>query len=134
MFEKFVEFLKHGLDKLSDTRIDALLLYIMGTLYFLYLHRKHDSSMIEGLKGENKKWESPEIVVYFWIQSFPFVIFADQFLGLRMSTEMAVTYNIILFFAIMGRAGVELVLSWKAKILGGESRTVSDNPSGNVQP
>lgn len=72
--------------------------------------------MVKGLKGENGLWEAPEAVVYYWLQGFPFILFADAFLGLRLSEGMMWSFNAILFFSIMGRAGVEMMLAWKAKI------------------
>jgi hypothetical protein len=117
--DKFLQFLNTSLDRLSHVRIDALVLYFFGITYYIYLHFKHDKEIVRGLKGDNQSWEAPEVVIYFWIQSFPFILFGDAFLGLHLSDGMMVVFTLILLFAIMGRAGVELVLAWKAKITGG---------------
>lgn len=61
-------------------------------------------------------WEAPEVVIYIWVQAFPFIVFADAFLGLVMSDGMMWIFTLILFFSIMGRAGIELLMSYKAKI------------------
>lgn len=129
--DKFYLFLNDALDRLSHVRIDALFLYFCGIIYYLYLHLKHDREIVTGLKGENKSWEAPEVVIYFWIQSFPFILFADAFLGLVMSDGMMMVFTLTLFFAIMGRPGIELVLAWKSKISGTISSAFKDQQQPN---
>lgn len=101
----------------EKVRWDGFALFIMGMVYYTYLHKKHDHEIVKGLKGENGLWEAPEYVVYIWTQSFPFVLFADQFLGLILSEGMMYIFTLILFFAIMGRAGIEMMLTLKSKML-----------------
>lgn len=114
--------LNHVIDEmirqLESVRLDAFFLYFLGILYYLYLHKKHDGDIIRGLKGENGLWEAPELVIYYWLQSFPFILFGDAFLGLKLSEGMLWIFILILFFAIMGRAGLELILSFKGKVTG----------------
>lgn len=99
-------------------RLDGFILYLTGMFYYAYLHCKHDKEMVKGLKGDNGLWEAPEAVVYYWLQAFPFILFADAFLGLILSDGMMIVFTLILLFAIMGRAGVEMMLAWKTKITG----------------
>ncbi len=113
--DKIVDFLKIIFVFPEHVRVDAFVLYILGMVYYTYLHRKHDGEVVRGFKGENGLWEAPEYVVYIWVQSFPFVLFADQFLGLSLSDGMEYIFTLVLFFAIMGRAGIELMPILKSK-------------------
>ena len=125
--DRVVEFLKYFITWEGSVRFDGLVLYTLGTLYYLYIHRKHDDEMVRGFKGSNGMWEPPEAVVYYWLQSFPFILFADGFLKLRLSDGMMLVFTLILLFAIMGRAGVELLLAMKTKITNGVVRNL-DQP------
>lgn len=116
--DKLSEFLKLLFTVPEKIRIDGFILYVLGMLYYVYMHRKHDSEIVRGLKGENEMWEAPEAVVYYWLQIMPPLICADAFLGLVMSDGMQYIFTLILFFAIMGRAGVELIPSLKNRMMG----------------
>lgn len=114
--EKINHVIDEMIKQLENVRLDGMFLYLCGVLYYTYLHRKHDSEITKGLKGENGLWESPELVIYYWLQAFPFILFGDAFLGLHLSEGMMWIFLLILFFAIMGRAGLELILSYKGKL------------------
>jgi hypothetical protein len=114
--ERLGQAIDQMLKQLESVRLDGMFLYICGVLYYTYLHWKHDAEISKGLKGSNGMWEAPELVVYYWLQSFPFILFGDAFLGLHLSDGMMWVFILILFFAIMGRAGLELILSYKGKL------------------
>lgn len=131
---KLKDFLENFLVIPDSIRVDGLLLYLLGMVYYSYIHWRHDKEMVKGLKGDNGLWEAPEAVVYYWLQSFPPILFADAFLGLILSDGMMIVFTLILLFAIMGRAGVEMMLAWKTKITGifskkEESKSESDLPT-----
>lgn len=132
MSEKLDHLLSELLKQLETLRLDGLTLYMAGCLYYMYLHRKHDNEFAKGLKGENGLFEAPEQVIYYWLQAFPFILFGDAFLGLVMSDSMTWIFILILFFAIMGRAGLELILGWKGKVA---DKVISkiENPSPDEQ-
>lgn len=109
-------FVEYFLTIPDHVRVDGLVLYFIGILFYSYLHLKHDREFATGLKGENGMWEAPEFATYYAIKSFPFILFGDAFLGFHLSTGMLTLYSLLIMFAIMGRAGVELVLAYKMKI------------------
>ncbi len=121
--------------KIPDAvRVDGLLLYFFGMLFYCYLHFKHDKEFATGLKGENGMWESPEFATYYAIKSFPFILFGDSFLGFRLSDGMLLLYGTLILFSIMGRAGIEMVLAYKMKIANTITGVGIDKPKKDEQP
>jgi len=115
--EKLYDFVRLIFEAPEKVRIDGFVLYVLGMIYYVYMHSKHDKEIVRGLKGENGMWEAPEAVVYYWLQLMPPIVCADAFLGLSMTDGMQYIFTLILFFAIMGRAGVELIPTLKNKIM-----------------
>ncbi len=114
--------IEHFLKIPDAVRVDGLLLYFFGMLFYTYLHFKHDKEFATGLKGDNGMWESPEFATYYAIKSFPFILFADALLGFHLSDGMLMLYGALILFAIMGRAGIELLVAYKMKI----TNTITD--------
>ena len=85
----------------------AIILYIAHIALFFFLGKKYGNELIEGLKGENNKWDAPEIIIALWIVLFPAMLLSNLFLDYEISTPILASMDLILVFALGGRAYLE---------------------------
>lgn len=84
-----------------------LLAIVVG--YLLAFSIKQGKGIVEGLKGDNGKWDPPEVVIAVWLFLFPTTVLADVFLQFVASDKVWYGLDLILFFALAGRIGLDYV-------------------------
>jgi uncharacterized membrane protein len=111
MWERLVD----ALEKAITTNAQGMLLFVCGTIVMTVLHILHGKHFVLGLKGENHLWESPEILTYLITWLLPEFLMADAWLGLRLSDAGYLILGEIVLFALMGRLGLEYMLSLRGR-------------------
>ena len=104
-----------ALEKAITQNAQGMLLFICGTIVITALHLIHDKAFVHGLKDENQLWESPEILTYLITWLLPEFLMADAWLGLRLSDAGYLILGEIVLFALMGRLGLEYMMSLKGR-------------------
>jgi len=107
--------LLNAFEKAVTTNAQGMFLFACGTLVINVLHVLHGKAFVVGLKGENKMWESPEILTYFITWLLPEFLMADAWLGLRLSDAGYLILGEIVLFALMGRLGLEYMMSLRGR-------------------
>ena len=74
---------------------------------YTWIAIKNGKGIVKGLKGENHKWDIPEIVVFFWIPLFIGVVLVDVFFDKHASSQVWGVIDSILLFALTGRVFLE---------------------------
>lgn len=105
----------------------GLLLYTMGTITVTTIQLVNRKEFIRGLKGDNGRFDSPEIVIYLFIWIFPHFLMADAWLSLKLSTEGYLFLTAMLLFTLTGRWGLE----WLLKLKGGGAMTTTTTKSSS---
>jgi hypothetical protein len=82
-------------------------LFVVTLLAFILFYKKHPESFHD-LKGEDDKWQAPELVIASWLLLFPSASLADIFMGLHASVHFWYSMDLILLFALGGRAALNL--------------------------
>jgi len=111
MWERLID----ALEKAITTNAQGMLLFVCGTIVMTVLHILHGKSFVLGLKGDNHLWESPEILTYLITWLLPEFLMADAWLGLRLSDAGYLILGEIVLFALMGRLGLEYMLSLRGR-------------------
>jgi hypothetical protein len=107
------EILTHFLENLTPGHFEGLLLYICGAITITWVQLHFKNQVVEGLKGENGKWEAPEWLVYISAWIFPHMIMANGFLGMSFSLEAWLLIGSLTMFGLTGRWGLEWLYSMK---------------------
>lgn len=97
------------------TNAQGMLLFACGTAVINLIHIIHGKAFVHGLKGENKMWESPEILTYLVTWLLPEFLMADAWLGLRLSDAGYLIVGELVLFALMGRLGLEYMMSLRGR-------------------
>jgi uncharacterized membrane protein len=111
MWDRFIL----ALEKAITTNAQGMLLFVCGTIVMTILHIMHGKAFVKGLKGENMLWESPEILTYLITWLLPEFLMADAWLGLKLSDAGYLILGEIVLFALMGRLGLEYMMSLKGR-------------------
>jgi len=112
-----LERLTNALEKAITANAQGMLLFVCGTFVMTVLHLVYRKQFVEGLKGENHLWESPEILTYLITWLLPEFLMADAWLGLRLSDAGYLILGEIVLFALMGRLGLEYMLSLRGRTI-----------------
>lgn len=113
MWDRFV----NAFELAVTTNAQGMLLFAFGSVIITLLHILHGKSFVIGLKGENKMWESPEILTYFVTWLLPEFLMADAWLGLRLSDAGYIILGELVLFALMGRLGLEYMMSLRGRTI-----------------
>lgn len=81
-------------------KVPGLIMLFLVLLRLCYLHLKHGKGFLEGFKGENKKWDTPEVIVFIWLELWVAAVLADIFLGLVASDKVWYGFDLILLFVL----------------------------------
>lgn len=111
------ERLTNALEKAITMNAQGMLLFVCGTFVMTLLHIVYRKQFVEGLKGDNHLWESPEILTYLITWLLPEFLMADAWLGLRLSDAGYLILGEIVLFALMGRLGLEYMLSLRGRTI-----------------
>ena len=80
-------------------------LLMMGLVYFMLL--REDQSIKIGLRGENKLWESVEVIVYMFIYMLPGILLSNFFLQYAIDDKEMWIIEAILLTALGVRGLVQ---------------------------
>lgn len=116
----------------SKDHLEGLFLYVCGSVTVTIVHIRNEKVFIEGLKGENKLFEAPEVILYLFCWIFPHVLMIDQFLQLKLSIEGWYFMGVLLLFGLTGRWGLQWLSSIRTgKDIKEEDKTKTDElPKG----
>jgi hypothetical protein len=106
LLDKFISYLSHD-------RVEGVVLFLLSTVIMLALQLYHLRQWTHGLKGDNDRWEGPEILLYILIWMFPPMIFAEIFLQMKLSETVWWIYLGLTAFCLVGRWGLEWLLAFK---------------------
>lgn len=112
-----IDRLINALEKAITANAQGMLLFVCGTFVMTALQLIYRKQFVEGLKGDNRLWESPEILTYLITWLLPEFLMADAWLGLRLSDAGYLILGEIVLFALMGRLGLEYMLSLKGRVI-----------------
>lgn len=106
IIDKFYSYLTPG-------HFEGIVLFVASSLIMTFIQIKFSKEWTDGLKGVNKYWEGPEILLYICLWIFPIMVFANMFL--QMKADDLVWYTLIsfMFFGLTGRWGLEWLLAFK---------------------
>jgi len=82
------------------TQIIAYFLFFVLILTYALFTYWNKKAFAEGIKGKNKKYDTPEIVVIYWLIGFPFLLAGDFFLNFEGSSYLWGSMDIILLSAL----------------------------------
>lgn len=88
--------------------IAGWVLFLITLVAFIYFYKKHPEAFFD-LKGRNMKWDSPELVIASWLILFPSASLADIYIGLHASVHFWYSMDLILLFALGGRAALNSI-------------------------
>lgn len=91
----------------------GLLCYIGGAISITWVHIYFKEQVVDGLKGENKKWEAPEWIVYLASWIFPHMLMSSGFLEMKFPIEAWLFMGALVLFGLTGRWGLEWLLAVK---------------------
>ncbi len=66
---------------------------------------KRQKEFWDAIRGKDKVLQIEEIAAYSWIRIFPILVFADLFMGLKVSSEVWYSLDFIFFSLIAGNVG-----------------------------
>jgi hypothetical protein len=118
MWDKIVFVVDDFFNRLEPGHFEGMILYMIGSISVLYLEIKYRHDWATGLKGENGRWEAPEIVIRLWILIFPHFIMSSGFLQINWPTEAWYFMAAVLMFVLLGRERLEKLIQFR---LGGNS-------------
>ena len=85
---------------------------ILNALVYSKLHMEN-KAIVEGFKGDNKRWEAPEAVVYVYIWLSPAIITSAFFLRWDIPNVVSQYMDLILLTALGIRGIVDGARIWK---------------------
>lgn len=111
MWDKILFIANDFFNRLEPGHFEGMILYIIGSISVLYLEFRHRQDWAIGLKGDNGKWEAPEIVIRIWILIFPHFIMSSGFLQIKWPTEAWYFMIAVLGFVLLGRERLNQLIS-----------------------
>lgn len=132
MWDKILYVVNDFFDRLEPGHFEGMILYIIGSISVLYLEVKYRKEWAIGLKGENGRWEAPEIVIRFWLLLFPHFIMSSGFLQIKWPTEAWYFMAAVLLFVLLGRERLEKIIH--VKFGGSSDKSISNEKSDTKQP
>ena len=93
-----------GMDNTNE--MTAIILYISHVAFLCWIANKYGRDLIDGLKGENNKWDVPEIIIGLWLILFIMILLANLFLDFEVSNSIWVSMESTLLFALSGKIGL----------------------------
>lgn len=106
-FDRFISYLTPG-------HAEGVILFLISSVIMTIVQIYFLKEWTEGLKGINRYWEGPEILLYVAIWMWPPMSFADIFLQLKASDIVWYMWGASLFFGLTGRFGLEWLLAFKS--------------------
>ncbi len=101
------------LDHLIKEHPEGVFFYMIGSSVMTWILIKNKDEFKQGLKGTNKLWEAPEIVIYLWTWMFTQSILAVLFLELTPPDMFWWFMFLCLIFALAGKDGILLLFNWR---------------------
>lgn len=65
--------------------IQQMIFAIISILFYIIVSFRSGKSITDGLKGDNGKWDPPEVIIFFTITLFVVAVMADIFVNLHAS-------------------------------------------------
>lgn len=102
---------KEFLQSITPGHLEGIVMYVCGSITMTWIQIYHKKDVVEGLKGDNGKWESPEWLVYLASWLFPQMIMASGFMKFTFPIEAWLFMGGLVLFGLTGRWGLEWLLS-----------------------
>jgi hypothetical protein len=115
LIDRFTSLLHKFIDSLQPGHFEGIILYCCGTFTMEFVQIYYAKEFQAGLKGENMRWEAPEIAFYLWLRLFPHVVMAVLFLGLNPPLYFWLFFGGIGLWMLTGRYGFDWILALKGK-------------------
>jgi hypothetical protein len=105
--DKFITYLTPG-------HFEGIVLFLWSCAAMTGVNIYYSKEWTTGLKGTNKLWEAPEILIYIVVWMMPVIIFAAVFMQLPVPDMVWYTLLLIVVFALVGKWGFEWLLAFKS--------------------
>lgn len=112
-FDLLVELVNKFLSEIEPGHFEGIMLYACGTATMEFVQIYYAKEFQTGLKGENNRWEAPEIAFYLWLRLFPHVVMAVLFLEYNPPLYFWLFFGGIGLYLLAGRYGLDWILAWK---------------------
>lgn len=119
MIDQLYKLLNDFIKNLTPGHFEGMFLYLCGAISMTWVQVVNRHEIKEGLKGENKLWESPEWIIYLWSWLFPHVVLAVLFLGYNPPAYFWYFFGIMGMYGLLGKYAFEWILAWRH---GGKSK------------
>jgi hypothetical protein len=96
-------------------------LFIICCLHISYIWIWHGKSIYIDLKGDNKRWDAPELLILFCIVIWAPILLADAFFGFHPSEHVWMSLEVVIGFALAGKVGLKWVAAKQTPV--NETRT-----------
>lgn len=120
MFEKLITDLIN--DLIASEHTEGALVFFVGSVIMLLVQLNNQPEYKKGLKGSNLLFEAPEISMHLFFWYSPYIIMFGVFMQVEISTSVWYFMAANLAFALLGRIGLERIISLR---LGGGSSTTT---------
>jgi hypothetical protein len=84
----------------NENKMTGIILYIAHAVLFFFLGRKYGKELIDGLKGDNGKWEAPEVIIAVCILLLIIVALANLFLNFDVTAQLWGSIDFILLVSL----------------------------------
>ena len=114
MIQNLDKILDELVKNITPGQFEGVMLYVLGAISstIVKLHFRKDWSI--GMKGDNGRWESPEIMLTILFIIIDHLFMADAFLGKVMSDGAWLGIGFLFLYGFTGRWGLE----WLSTIKG----------------
>jgi len=97
----------------SLTQLEGVILYTFGAFCSSVVKYTYRKEWVEGMKGANGLWESPEIMLTILLLIIDHIFMADAFLDMEMSNNAWIAIGILFLYGFTGRWGLEWLSAWR---------------------
>lgn len=106
---------------ITPEHFEGWVLFICGGISILWVHLRFGQDFRDGLRGDNKHFDAPEISLYLFFWYSPFIIMSASWLDFVPPREVWYFMGANLLFALLGRVALERIISLR---IGGGTTTI----------
>jgi hypothetical protein len=109
-----VELIENFLNQFNSlTQLEGFILYTFGAFCSSVVKYTYRKEWVDGMKGANGLWESPEIMLTILLLIIDHIFMADAFLQMHMSVNAWIAIGILFLYGFTGKWGLEWVAAWR---------------------
>ncbi len=110
-------YISEFLNALSPGKFEGMILYACGAITSTVLKLHFRKEWSHGLKGDNGRWDAPEILLAIMFAFFDHLFMASMFLGFTMPDVAWIALLLLFLYGFTQRWGLEWLGSFKGNTI-----------------